>query len=375
MLFSVPVHFNITATRIGGERKQSTQAWSMVDFEMTDMTDDDVPVVLRWKQDFKGIEFARSGFATAIGASPSNGIMHVRKFGGHFFKPVVIDGTNSIAMTRHGEDADFLTGQKASQLLASYDDTSIFATPLPGKTQQKRLRSHGGDGLADFESVERHDLERKIGNVRERLSKFMLVEGVLYERCPEPKVGVFTTEVQLDGTTSVQSGTFALVTTNPHSLTALDKNAVFFELEDYDTAIEKVSRANKSRTRREELGIANSRMAPEIAQTESIYGQDVAWMRRATRIALNVTAWIGDLRGRELSEELFSAYRKLHKCLHMSDGDERFVLMSEAMADIVVACRGPEWQPLADAADAGLEILDSRPIALALDRGLRMSPA
>lgn len=375
MLFSVPVHFNITATRIGGERKQSTQAWSMVDFEMTDMADDDVPIVVKWRQDFEGIEFTRSAVVNVIGAAPSNEPMHVRKFGEHFFKPVVIeDGTNSIALTKHGEGASFLTGHKAAELLESYDDTSIFATPLPGVTHQKRLRANSGDGLADFESVDHHDLNRKVGHVRERLSKFMLVEGVLYERCTEPQVAVFTTEVRFDGTTVPQNATFALVTTNPNSMTAIDKNATIFELEDYHAAIAKTRRANKSRARNSALDAINSRMAPDIDQTESIYAQDVAWMRRATRIAMDVTVWLGDQRASVLSDELYSAYRSLHKCLHMDDGEERFVLMCEAMAGVVSECKSPEWKPLADAASAGLEILDNRPVAVDVNNSRHLLP-
>ncbi|MCS4089233.1 hypothetical protein [Rhizobium sp. BK176] len=373
MLFSVPIHFNLTATRIGGERRQSTQAWSIVDFEMTDLSDSDVPVATRWRQDFKGIEFTRGGVATAIGASPAHEFMHVRKFGEHFFRPVVIDSTNSIAATKHGEDAAFLTGQRAADLLASFAETSIFATPMPGGTHQKRLRANGGDGLADFASVDNHDLDRRVRNVRERLSKFLLVEGVLYERCQEPKVAVFTTEVEFNDSREPQLGTFAFVTSNPYALTSLDKNAVFFEIEDYGSAAAKAQRANKSRLNRNSLEAVNSMLAPEIDQADSIYARDVAWIRRVTRIAVDMAARIGEQRASALSEELYAAYRDLHKCLHMSDGEDRFSLMGEAMAAVLAECRGQEWQHLADAASAGLEILDNRPVDVEVKSSLRPS--
>jgi hypothetical protein len=373
MLFSVPVHFTITATRIGGERRQSTQAWTNVDFEMTDMSDDDVPMVVKWRQNFKDVEFTRSGAVTAIGASPDGEPMHVRKFGEQFFRPVIIDTRNSIAATRHGDDASFLTGQRAAELLANYDDTTIFATSMPGVTHQKRLRANKGDGFADFASVDHHDLDRRIGNVRERLSKFMLVEGVLYERCQEPKIVVFTTEVEVLGWRE-QIATFAFVTTNPHAVSALDKKAAFFELEDYALATAKANRANKSRVRKDELESANHAMIPEIDHVDSIYAQDVAWMRRATRIAAEIVTWIGEQRAQELSDDLFDFYRNLHKCLHMSDGEERWELMSDAMAGIVGECQGPEWKSLEDAASAGLEILDSRPVDVHVADKRRVQP-
>ncbi|MBY3151429.1 hypothetical protein HFO56_03375 [Rhizobium laguerreae] len=368
MLFSVPVFFNLTATRIGGERRQSTQAWNVVDFEMTDMASDDVPVVLRWRQDFDGIAFTRSAVVNGIGAAPSDEPMHIRKFGEAFLKPVVlVKGINSITQTSHGQDACFLTGEAAAGMLASYQDTSIFGTTLPGETHQRRLRNNGGNGLADFESVDRLDLDRKVGMIRERLAKYMLVDGVLYERCPEPKVVVFSTEVEFEGGAR-QMGTFALIATNQHLLTAFDKNAEVFELEDYGSAIAKTRRANASRARKDLLALANDRMAPEIDQMESIYAGDVAWMRQATRIALEMAGWIGSQRLGEVSEEPYSAYQKLHKSLHMFDSEERFALMSEGMAGIAAECRSTERQHVETAAIAGLEILDNRPVAVVVTK-------
>ncbi|MBY3433630.1 hypothetical protein HFN89_05655 [Rhizobium laguerreae] len=289
--------------------------------------------------------------------------MHIRKFGEAFLKPVVlVKGINSIRQTSHGQDACFLTGEAAAGMLADDEDTSIFGTTLPGETHRKRLRNNGGNGLVDFDNVDRHDLDRKVGAIRERLAKYMLVEGVLYERCPEPKVVVFSTEIEFMGGT--RHGTFALVTTNPHWLTAFDKSAEVFELENYGSAIAKTRKDNASRARKDILALANDRMAPEIDQMESIYAGDVAWMRQATRIALEMAGWIASQRLGEVSDELYSAYQKLHKSLHMFDSEERFALMSEAMAGIAAECQSTERQDVAKAATAGLEILDNRPVAV-----------
>lgn len=373
MLFTVPVFFNLTATRIGGERRQSTQAWSLVDFEMVDMADDDVPVVLSWRQDFKGITFQRPPVLNAIGASASDEPMHIRRFGEAFMKPMVlVVKDNSIAMHQHGEDAIFLTGEKAAEMVANYENASIFGTTTPGGTHQKRLRNNGGNGLADFESVERHDIDHKIGAIRERIAKYMLVEGVLYERCPEPKVVVFTTEVEIDG--KPQIGTFALIATNPHLLTQIDKRAEIFQMEDYASAVAKARRANSSRVNKDVLARANESAVPEIDQMESIYADDVVWMRRATRIALDMAARIGGQRLGEVSEELFAAFHKLRKSLHMLDSEERFALMSEGMAGVAAECQGAERRQLAEAAAAGLEILDNRPVAVVVNNERRLSP-
>ncbi|MCZ7861038.1 hypothetical protein O9X98_06430 [Agrobacterium salinitolerans] len=366
MLFSVPVHFNLTATRIGGERKQSTQAWSLVEFEMQDIADEDIPVVLRWTPTLPGIVFPSSGTRNALGPSPQDKPMHIRKFGENFFKPLMRNPhVNAVGVSQHGEEADFLTGQSAADMLSRYDDGGIFTHTMPGETFQRRLRKNGGDGLADFQSVELHDLNQKVAAITDRLRKHMLVDGVLYERCSEPVIVVFTTEVEING--SKQTGSFALVTADPHLLTTVDKRAEVFQIEDYRAAFAKAQRSNSSRENKDVLNRANDCMMPEIDQLESIYATDVAWMRRVTRIALDITGWIGVQKANDLSEELFNAFKRLRMSLHMIENDERFVLMSEALSTIATVCNGNSaTDHLAKQAEVALGILDERPVAVAV---------
>ncbi len=369
MLFSVPVHFNLTATRIGGERKQSTQAWSLVDFEMQDIADEDIPVVLRWTPTLPGIDFPSSGTRNAIGPSPQDKPMHIRKFGENFFKPLIRNPhVNAVGVSQHGDEADFLTGQSAADMLSRYDDGGIFTHTMPGETFQRRLRKNGGDGLADFQSVELHDLNQKVAAITDRLRKYMLVDGVLYERCSEPVIVVFTTEVEISG--GKQTGAFALVTTDPHLLTNVDKRAEVFQIEDYRAAFAKAQRSNSSRENKDVLNRANQRMMPEIDPMESIYAEDTAWMRRVNRIALSITAWIGAqavqmING--ISDELYGSFSDLHKSLHMIEDDERFDLMSGAFSKIATVCNGNSaTDHLAKQADIALGILDERPVAVAV---------
>lgn len=366
MLFSVPVQFNLTATRIGGERKQSTQAWSLVEFDMQDLSDDDVPVVLRWNPNFAGIDFPNSSAKNAIGPSPQDKPMHVRKFGESFFKPLMRNPhVNAVRVSQHGEEADFLTGQSVAEMLSRFDDGGVFTHTMPGETFQRRLRKNGGDGLSDFETVERHDLNQKVAAIRDRLRKYLLVDGVFYERCPEPVIVVFTTDVEIDG--GRQTGAFALVTTDPHLLTQVDKRAEVFQMEDCRAAVAKAQRSNSSRENKDVLNRANECMMPEIDQMESIYAAEAAWMRRVNRIALNVTGWIGAQTVNGVSEELFDAFRKLHNSLHMTEDDERFDIMSEAFSKIATVCRGDSaTEHLAKQADAALGILDEQPVSVAV---------
>lgn len=369
MLFPVPVHFNLTATRKGGERKQSTQAWSLVEFDMHDMSDDDIPVVLQWSPSFPGIEFPNSSTKNAIGPSPQDKPMHIRKFGENFFKPVMRNPhVNAVRVSQHGEEADFLKGQSVADMLSRFDDGGVFTHMIPGETFQRRLRKNGGDGLSDFESVERHDLDQKVAAIRDRLRQYMLVDGVFYEHCPEPVIVVFTTEVTIDG--AKQSGAFALVTTDPHLLTNVDKRAEVFQMEDYRAAFAKAQRSNSSRENKDVLNQANQRMMPEIDPMESIYAEDTAWMRRVNRIALSITAWIGAQAVKMIngiSDELYGSFSDLHKSLHMIEDDERFDLMSEAFSKIATVCNGnTATDHLAKQAEVALGILDERPVAVAV---------
>lgn len=363
MLFSVPVHFNLTATRIGGERRQSTQAWSIVDFDITDMADDDVPVVLEWKQDFQGVTFTASSVRNAIGPAPSDKPMHVRKIGETFLRPVMrVKGINAVRVS-HGEDAEFLTGQSVAAMLTNFQDIGIFATTVPGETFQRRLRKNGGNGLADFASVDDHDLERKIASIRSRLSNYMLVDGVFYERCPEPTVSVFTAEIE-DSSGGRGLGTFALVTTDSHLLAQTDKRYESYQVEDYEAALIKARRANSSRDHRNLVNQINEGMAPIVDQMESIYAADVSWMRKVNRRALGIAGWVGTQKVSEISDELFGAYSKLHKTLHMIEDDARFDAMGDAFAVIANTCNDNETSHLAKIANEALEVLDARPVAI-----------
>lgn len=172
MQFNVPVRFNLTATRIGGERRQSTQAWSIVKFEIPDLSDDDAPVVLIWTQSFHGFEFHAASVKHAIGPSPSDKPMHVRKVGEAFYRPILRNrDINAVRVSHHGENADFLTGQSVVDMLMRFDDGGVFATTMPSETFQRRLGKNGGNGLVDFENVDRHDLDGKVAVINEKLSK------------------------------------------------------------------------------------------------------------------------------------------------------------------------------------------------------------
>ncbi|MDW9481321.1 hypothetical protein GOB57_21990 [Sinorhizobium meliloti] len=334
---------------------------------MPDHSDDDVPTVLHWRQRFAGLQFPNASVKNAIGPSPLDQPMHVRKFGENFCKPVMrIRGVNAVRVTQHGEDAVFLTGQSVADMLSSFDDVGVFATQVPGETFQRRLRKNGGNGLSDFESVERHDLESNVAAIRDRLRKYLLVDGTFYERCPEPVVVVFTAEVEIDGERT--NGTFALVTTDPHLLRRIDGRAEVFEMEDYGAALAKARRANSSRKKKEALNRANEEMAPRIDQVESIYATDAAWMRRASRLALGITDWIGAQAVSGISEELFEAFKKLHKSLHMNEDDERFDVMGDAFSKIVAECGGDRATAhLAKQAGDGLAVLDDRPVSVAVN--------
>lgn len=195
----------------------------------------------------------------------------------------------------------------------------------------------------------------------------MLVDGVFYEQCAEPTVVVFTTEVDVNET--LDNGTFALVTTDPHLLMQVDKRAKIFQVENYDAALVRAHRANSSRYAKDILARANEAMAPEIDQNESIYAVDVAWMRGASRIALSIAGWLGGKTLRDISDDLFAAYSKIHKSLHMPDNDERFDLMSEGLTEIVKASCGADQKHLAKIASECLEILDERPLLLDVRNG------
>jgi hypothetical protein len=367
MLFSVPVHFKLTATRNGGERKQSTQAWSLIDFEIPDMADEDVPVVLEWKQDFHGLTFTTPFVQESIGPSPSKDMMCVRKLGETFFTPVMrARGNNAVSVARLGEDAEFLTGRSVERMLSNFEDRGVFATTLPTEPFQRRLRNNGGDGFVDFESVEHHDLDRQVASIRENLKKIMLIDGVFYQICPEPTVSLFRTEVQ-DNNGVKTLGTFVLIKTHPRGHDRIDSRGETFQIEDYASALAKAKKANSKSSHRNLINKVNESLAPNIDPLESIYGPDLMWMRKVNRSALSIVSWVGTQAVRSIPEELYTGYVKLYKALQSPEDDDRFDRMAEAFSRIADICKD-DVSHLENTAIEALEILDARPVSVSIPR-------
>jgi len=371
MLFPVPVRFDITATRLEGGRRQSTQAWSIVDFEIPEFDPDDAPVAVSWKQDFGGALFAYPSSQEAVGPSPRDKPMHVRKIGYQFYRPLMRERSiPEVKVVRHGEDADFLAAGTMLDMLRNFTDTGVFTTVLPGDSNRKRLVRNGGDGLTEFVSIDHHSRDRAVQEIRKRIARFVIVDGLVYERCPEPVVVTFTA----DTVGEPGRGTFAMVTTDAKQVARADARNEVFQLEDYASALKKVSRSNASRPGKLALSRINESLAPDIDNPESIYQPDVAWMRQVDRLALHVVGWVGEQKASLLSDGLFSGYRNVFTALHMAEGEERFDLFATGFQEVFDASLGTEWEHLAEKAQKAIDLLESRPVALGpLNVGL--SPA
>lgn len=376
MLFRIPVEFKLTALRKGGERKQTTTAWSIVDVEVPDYNGEDFPVAVQWKQDFSGVKFAGNPIriAETIGAAPYDKPMHVRRFGETFFRPTLRERSMpAVKVSALGEDADFLKAESVTEMLSTFQNPGLFATNTPGETHIKRLTQNSGDGFAEFENVEEHNLDAKRRDVAKRLiDQYAVIDGVVYERCPEPTVAVFSAEIATDD--GKETATFAFVTTDPWRVMRYDKKAQFFQLEDYELALQKANRMNRSKQCRQELRFANETMVPDIDQMESIYAADVAWMRKVNRIAMHVVKWIGEQKAMSLPDALFDPFKRLYHSLHTPEDEERFATMTQAMADIADVIRDTEMHHLVESVEAALEILDSRPMTAIIGKPVDSQP-
>jgi len=376
MLFRIPVEFKLTALRKGGERKQTTTAWSIVDVEVPDHDSECFPVAVQWRQDFSFVKFTGNPIRIAeiIGVTPYDKPMHVRRFGETFFRPVVrVRSMPHIKASVLGDDVDFLTAESAADMFSNFQNAGLFPTVAPGETHIKRLMKNRGDGFAEFETVEQHDLDARRQDVVKRLSEqCTIIGGAVYERCPEPIVAVFSTEIMTDD--GKETATFAFVTTDPWRIEQHDRKAQFFQLEDFELALQKAHKANRSKKCREELRLANEAMVPDIDQMESIYAADVAWMRKVNRIAMHVVKWIGEQKAMSLPDALFDPFKRLYHSLHTPEDEERFATMTQAMADIADVIRDTEMHHLVESVEAALEILDSRPMTAIIGKPVDSQP-
>ncbi|MCS4089097.1 hypothetical protein [Rhizobium sp. BK176] len=360
MRFSVPVKFDLTATRIGGERKQTTQAFSLVDVDIPELNDDEAPVVLQWELKSDDFKFPELGVANRIGAAPRGTPMHVRKHGETFLRPVTrMRANNALSGDNFGDDVSFLTGDSVETMLANFEDGSLFRSEMPGDANQKRLKRNGGNGFADFETVETHNLDSRAAYAKRTVRNMKLIDGIVYEACPEPQVMTIITKIELAG--AVETGAFAVVTIGAHPFQSKNMREETFAVEDYEKAMDRVRRSNSSRNLKESLSRINEGFRPAIDQVDSIYADDVAWMRKVARIAGRVADGLRVKPLGEVSEELIHGYQKLHASLRMPEAEERFSLMAQGLSEI--AETEGEFSELAGEA---LGILDDRPMAVAI---------
>lgn len=352
MLFRVPVEFSLKATRVGGERIQTANSWSLVDVEMHDYDDADVPVVLSWRQDFQGAGL--NGEARrAIGASPVDGAMHVRKFGEHFYEPVLrLAGNNMVHVSEHGQIGEFLTGDSTVGMLERFEDNGVFGGYRPGDVNRRRLRRNGGDGFREYAKVEWHDLEKKTNALRNRAGEFLLVGGVFHKRCDEPQLVVFSTG----------GCSYVHVTTSPSRFPVFDRNARIFEIEDYKAAASLAKKRNRGADTRDMANDINLRHMPSVDDPDSIYAPEAVWMRQASRATVSVVNLLGGRRASEMTDEIYGAYSSLYKSLYKPEDDERYDMIAGAMADLVEHCEPGRWEDVVALARPTVELLDARPV-------------
>lgn len=370
MKFPVPICFNLTATRIGAQRKQTSYTYTVVDLEIPDVGGEAAPKAVEWSREFDGLEISDGKILKALGPVARDGLLHVRRFGEAFFTPVfdLLDyEPDYFGSPAPGKvvRADFLTSGRLLDDLSSFKETPIFQVVVPSDAIARRLRKNNGDGFAEFATVETHNLESRVAAARERLGKFLLVDGVFYEQCPEPKVVVFNTTV-VDRQGSSGTATFA-VPMNPNAAYDLQGSEAF-EIEEHALALAKAKAANQRRSSKSPLDLkllneVNAGFTPDIDTPESIYGGDVRWMRAVMRAAAEIVVATGGTSASMLSDDEFRGYRLLVRALHITDTDSQLDLMSEAFPLLVGDDVGIRSRS-ASLARKALELIDSRAVSV-----------
>lgn len=352
MLFRVPLEFSVNGKRIGSERRQTADAWTLIDIEIPDHDDDTVPVVLTWNQEFDGVSL-KDDIRGAIGPSPGDGEMHVRKFGENFYQPIMrMKGNNAEHVSALGENAEFLTGQSVLSMLERWEDKGVFGGAMPGATNRRRLTKNGGAWASEYETVDWSELSRREHKMREDMSDCMLVDGVFYARCPEPKIVVFWAD----------QATYAVVTTTPHVFKYYAPGTKIFEIEDIRQAMALIKRRNSGGDIDGKAKAANERHLPTIDPYTSIYASDVAWMRKIGRIAIETLQMIGDTRVANMPEAMFAGYRDLYRSVFMGETEERFDIMAEALENMLPELDSHPFTSLKEGIQTALEILENRPV-------------
>nr|WP_250807579.1 hypothetical protein [Neorhizobium tomejilense] len=248
-------------------------------------------------------------------------------------------------------------------MLGRLESASIFGSAMPSGVHLRRLKENGGNGLADFASVEHLNLDRMVAELTKRMrDKYLLIDGVFYERCPEPVLAVFRTNVMYYDLK--ETAALVAVTTDPYPLNRVDSRAETFPIEDYMAALKMANRRNAGNRFAPVFAEINLQNLPEIDPHDSIYAADVAWMRRANRVAVEVAARLGELRASAMTDGLYSAYSRLVKALHTNEDDARFDTMAEIFAEVARECRGTDLDTLADHAESGLAVVEARPVSL-----------
>lgn len=364
MRVDIPVSFEIRGVRKGRQRHAISRVFEFHPVEIEEWSDEDAPVTVTWNTDIGAYGIIDGVVESALGYSADDGTMFVRRHGDTWWRPLLVDHHGDVihgVRTMHGFDffrADALEeSAKGSGVLTPFVGDHVFQAK-----DYRLLVRNSYDPKAMFDQVTGStvDYERRV--VEHKAAGYRLVNGVMYEQCMEPVIGLQMTdmwsETALGGGDDFK-GAILFVVTDAVDVRSVDE---CFNIEDADKALSRAAQLNGKRMLSSDLAALNQRLAPKLVE-HNFYGNDERWRIDAIRQARKLVDEIGRAdRPSAMDNGTLRILCDLRDALAAADDEERFDIMED------VASKAGDYPVDHSFADVGGllsklgEILGERPV-------------
>ena len=315
VLIGYSIRYN---AQMGGRPKTKT-VYEIVDMAVPSVSADDAPIAVRWD------DMPEKWQEPVWGLFERNGDGHTRWYGDRHWTPVLGPGSYDVAGPADETTLDALSGlATSSQPFNPILGNVASATPANNNPKQ-RLDDCPQDLLSNVVGDSR---ARAIADVRTALRDLLVVGGVVYRSCPEPRVVL----VSAEATTMTPAVRESIrVTTDEREIAGamqkgLHKCAPVTGFDEMHDLCHLFGSALTSP--------ANSRRRPEVLEQESLDEDD--WFDQATK--LEVGKFAGRYAGATISSlgpQQLMSMANIRVAIGIEDRADRLDALEGALADCV----------------------------------------
>lgn len=328
MRITVPIHYALTGIKKGGGRTSTIRTWDYHDVDIPELKEELAPICVEWDampEDVLLLDARRFGSELE---PKVNGTMHVRRECNNWWKPMTLHDFPQIPDWE--KDTEILSYEQLSSHMVFGKFTHPFGNKEFTDQEYLKLNKCGFDPYNLFEIIKGSGRSHARLCVERIASQYRSAGGTIYERCPEPRIGVIHAWISHEG--EEHPAHLLVVSTKPQLHTT---KVTWYNIEDVGQAIEHVHQSNHSRPVSSFLKGVNDRLCPRFPIPE-MFAEDKVWNLRMSRLANEIACVVGDRKTAQLDNAILLAFGSIRKALSMNESDERYDLMEEAASSVAI---------------------------------------